>query len=322
MADMRRFWKKIRHRLEVLGMDLLVWGIPKLSRSEILALARFAGDVVFAIDLRGRRVALANLDAAFGDNYLPSEKNRIARDSFRNLARTFLDLFWASGLSAPQFLDLLDIQGREHFDFPLPPGEGRIFYSAHFGNFEWLSLFWGAIGMDAVVVGQDIKNPAVTPYFNRARSHFGLEFIPKERAVLRIFKALKRGGTCGFLVDLSLKLDQPGTIVEHFGRKKWGIAIHHTLGKMTGARLLPIVCLPLEDGRYEIRALPEIAIDNSLSETENVQRCWAPLDTLIRERPECWLWLYKHWRYRPEGGGDYPFYAQANRKFDKKLAQV
>jgi len=318
---MRRIWKKIRHRLEVIGLDLLIWIIPRLSREHLLAVARFSGDVVFELDHRGRRVALANLDVVFGDHYLPGEKNRIARDSFRNLARTFLDLFWASSLTPAEFLSLLDIHGRENFDFPLPPGQGRIFFSAHLGNFEWLSLFWGAIGMDAVVVGQDIKNPAITPYFNRARSHFGLAFIPKERAVLRLFKALKRGGTCGFLVDLSLKLDQPGTVTDNFGLKKWGIAIHHTLAEMTQARLLPIFCLPLPDGRYEIRALPEVVLEDTLSEAENVQRCWSPIEAMIRERPECWLWLYKHWRYRPDNAAHYPFYAQSNPGFDKKLAQ-
>ncbi len=45
---------------------------------------------------------------------------------------------------------------------------------------------------------------------------------------------------------------------------------------------------------------------------EIVQRCWNILEKSIREQPECWLWSYKHWRFRPfsDSSGRYPFYAQ------------
>ncbi len=43
---------------------------------------------------------------------------------------------------------------------------------------------------------------------------------------------------------------------------------------------------------------------------------------MIRERPDLWLWSYKHWRYQPAETGDveYPFYAHVNPRFERILA--
>lgn len=317
MADMRPYWKKIRHRLEVIGMRLFVTVVPKLSRSALLAFANFAGDVVYGLDHRGRKVALANLDAAFGDQYLPAEKETIARKSFRNLARTFLDLFWAKNLTPENYLQLIDITGWEEFSKVVGANEGCLFYGGHLGNFEWLPPTLCLLGRPPHAIAQDIKNPAITPFFVEARSIFGSQLMPQERAVLRMLKALKRGKTCGFLVDLTLKLDQPGHLIETFGLKKWMTGVHVALATLAPARLVPLMYFPLEDGRYEFRFLPETKIDPALSEKELTQLCWNQLEAGIRERPDCWLWNYKHWRFQPEGTSNYPFYANTSEKFQQ-----
>ena len=53
------------------------------------------------------------------------------------------------------------------------------------------------------------------------------------------------------------------------------------------------------------------------------QMCWESFEPTIRQRPEQWLWLYKHWRYRPvEDAGCYPFYANSSEKFARELAEL
>lgn len=316
---MRRLWKKIRHRLEVLGMRFFVAAVPKLGRSALLKLADVAGDLVFVLDHRGRAVALENIATAFGDRYRPSKRRTIARQSFRNLARTFLDLFWTQNLTKENFRQLIDVTGFEAFSAAHGQRQGCLFYSGHLGGFEWMPPTLCLLGMPPLAIVQDIKNPEITPFFIAARSTFGSELIPQERAVLRMLKALKRGKTCGFLVDLTLKLDQPGHVIEAFGLKKYVTGVHVTLSAMAGARLIPLLFLPIENGRYEFRFLPDLALDPSLSEQQLTQLCWNQIEASIRERPECWLWNYKHWRYRPDGATGYPSYARSSKKFEKLL---
>ena len=54
---------------------------------------------------------------------------------------------------------------------------------------------------------------------------------------------------------------------------------------------------------------------------EIAQQCWDVLEQGIREAPECWLWSYKHWRFKPSGGKTerYPDYANTAKRFDDAL---
>ena len=64
---MRTAWKKIRYRLEWLGLKSTTKFIPLLSRKACYRLALLLGSLGAMLDRRGRRVALSNLRVAFGD---------------------------------------------------------------------------------------------------------------------------------------------------------------------------------------------------------------------------------------------------------------
>ncbi|HEY5751551.1 MAG TPA: lysophospholipid acyltransferase family protein [Chthoniobacterales bacterium] len=320
---MRAFWKKIRYQIELAGLKLAVWLIPKLPRSVLRKFADVAGDLVFALDRHGRRVALANLEAAFGESLTLTRRRRIARDSFRNLGRAFLDLFWAQNLTRENYSDVLLMTGAEEAMARHKKGEGIIFITQHFGNFELMSLSVGFAGFAFKGIAQNFKNEALTPIFGKLRQVAGNEIIPQERAILRLLREIKRGGACGFLVDLTLRLDEPSTLIDCFGLKTNVTIIQAWLHNRTGAPIYPLACIPRDDGRYEVRFLPELKFEPGATEKNIAQACWDIFEPIIREMPECWLWAYKHWRYRPRGeeGRRYPFYANESRKFDKRLAE-
>lgn len=317
------FWKKIRYRIELAGVKLAVWLIPKLPRAGLLRFADFAGDLVFALDGHGRRVALANLDAAFGESLTPAQKRRIARHSIRNFGRSFLDLFWAQNLNRENYSDVLLVTGAEEPMARHKKGEGIIFITQHFGNFEFTSLGVGFAGFAVKGVAQNFKNEALTPIFGKLRQVSGHEIIPQERAILRLLRETKRGGACGILIDLTLGLDEPSALIDCFGLKTNVTIIQAWLRDRTNAPIYPVASIPREDGRYEIRVLPELKLKPGATEKAIAQACWDIFEPFIRERPECWLWAYKHWRYRPRGeeGRRYPFYANESKKFDKRLAE-
>jgi hypothetical protein len=40
----------------------------------------------------------------------------------------------------------------------------------------------------------------------------------------------------------------------------------------------------------------------------------------VRKSPAPWLWMYKHWRYRPANADrPYPFYVRPSRGFEKVI---
>jgi lauroyl/myristoyl acyltransferase len=92
--------KELRYWIEWLGVALCARIIPLLPLSLLRLLADLAGWLAFHLDRKGRAVALANLQAAFGEERDLSDRKVIARRSLQLFGRSFLELFWSARLNA------------------------------------------------------------------------------------------------------------------------------------------------------------------------------------------------------------------------------
>lgn len=311
--------KRLRYALEYAALRAAVVVIPLLPLSVTRALAAFAGTVVWALDPRGRSVIHENLRVAFGDTLDARARRRLARRNYRAFARTFCELFWSPRLSRENW--------DRHFvlqcDTPAAERalrEGKcIFATAHFGNFEWLSFGRSLLIGPSMILAQDFKNPPLTAIFNRLRAKGRQTIIPREGAVMRLFRHLRKGGSAAALVDLNVRPDQSATVIRCFGKLTCISAFHVALAAMTNVPLVPCLALPRTDGRWTLRffdPLPGFSKDNL---QEAAQACWNVFEPVFREYPEHWMWLYKHWRYLPNDAPPehYPAYANRSKKFDR-----
>src|SRR5258708_33039150 len=107
---MRSLWKTFRHRLEWAGLLIATKLVPLLSRKACYRLALMLGDAMSILDQHGRKVAISNLEVAFGDRFTPIERERIARESFQHFARTMLDLLWRPRLTRDNFPDYIEFE--------------------------------------------------------------------------------------------------------------------------------------------------------------------------------------------------------------------
>ncbi|CAN5169868.1 N/A [soil metagenome] len=313
--------KTARHRLEWLVLSAAERSVPHLDRRAVLALARVFGTLAYRLDYRGRTTAHQNLRAAFGPGLGDAGCARIARASYRNMARTAFDLFWISALDRTTWHEHMRREirgGGEPMTDPLAPS---VLVTAHFGNFEWLAQAWGFAGQPLLIIAQDFKNPLLTPIFSRLRSVSGNQIIPQNRAVIRLMRHLKGGGRTAFLTDLTVKPSGAATVIRCFGLATCVTTTHAELAARTGLPLVPCYGLPEPDGRYTMVAESAIRTDG-LTVQQVVQRCWDVYEQAIRQRPELWMWMYKHWRYiPPRSHGEYPPYANRSKRFDALCAK-
>ncbi len=146
---MNSFPKAVRHRLEWLAVRCLACIIPRLPRSLCHIFASFCGTVAAFIHLPGRRVALSNLDAAFGFEMSARRKHALVRESYQHLSRVMADLFWSPRLSAENFAQIFDLTDLERLKRERAGDEGLIFACLHYGGFEWIGLALGLSGFNA-----------------------------------------------------------------------------------------------------------------------------------------------------------------------------
>ncbi|MEI6352038.1 MAG: lysophospholipid acyltransferase family protein [Verrucomicrobiota bacterium] len=313
--------KALRYRLEWFLCLIMVRTIPLLPRKCCVALAGGLGSLAYCVDRRGRTVALANLAAAFGSLYSEAQRKAIARCSYRNFARTMLDLFWGTRLNRENWRDYLVVDIDADAFREECQAQGAVLMCIHWGNFEWASLACGFMDIPTTIVTETFKNPSLSQFFFEGRGVAGHTIIPQENSMIRLLKVVKRKGMAGMLIDLNLRPDQAAVAIEGFGRKMSVTFLHAVLMQRGGAKMFPVHGEPLPDGRCRVVIDRPLTFPPDASPQQIAQLCWDHFEPRIRERPELYMWAYKHWRYRPRSASpaDYPFYANVSSKFEKLL---
>jgi len=323
-------WKSFRYRLEESACALVAWGVPRLSRLACVRLGNFLGNITYALDARGREVAIENIKAAFGDRFSPERRREIARQSYRNFLRTMLDLFWASRLNQENWEQWIHVEGIGLAELRRLVAErkrnGAVFLCIHQGNWEWAGLVGGFTGFPLTIVAESFKNPRLTAIFKRAREGTGQEIIAQENSLLRMLKIVKRGGLTAMLIDLNLRPSQAATIIDCHGPDGLKMCVpllHAVLAQRAGTLLLPVEPAPQPNGVCKMIVHPPVQYPAGATLHEIVQACWDAFEKILRARPGDYLWAYKHFRYKPrKAGRPYPLYANESSAFEKLLKQV
>jgi lauroyl/myristoyl acyltransferase len=309
----------LRQQLEFVGLSAAGWVVCLLPRRSLIWFATLLGSLVYHLDRRGRRVSRQNLDAAFGDSLDQRAKKHIAKAGYRSFARTMIELFWSPNLTRETAEKIFRTEGVVDDQ----PGIPTIYVATHFSNFEWLGQNLGFFLGPGIAIAQKLKNPLLGGYFDRLRGSTGHQVIPQERAISRMLKHLKSGGYFCVVIDLNLDPDEASVVIDEFsGLKTCVTQIHAALALHTGARVVPSECRPQPDGTYRMIYHPPLEYSPHATAAEIAQQCWDILEPGIRESPGCWLWSYKHWRYRPSGRRmeRYPGYSNTAKRFDAALA--
>jgi KDO2-lipid IV(A) lauroyltransferase len=318
---MRSRWKRIRYRLEWLGLVLATKLIPLCSRKLCYRIAQTAGALLSIVDRDRYQIALSNLEAAFGGAFSLEQRRKMARESFQHFARTMIDLFWSPRLTQENFSQFIELQNFGETARDTGAERSLMIACYHYSNFEWLSLACGFLDLKGTIISQEFKNPSLDPIFKKLREQSGHELVPRDRGIMRLYKVLRRKGRTALLVDLTVPPSQGAVAVNCFGLKTSITSAHAWLHERTGVPIVPAHCEPLANGRYRLVFHPKIANTADMTHQEIAQACWNSFEPYVRKDPAPWLWMYKHWRYRPANPDrPYPFYANFYRPFENMLA--
>ena len=265
-------------------------------------------------------VALNNLEVAFGDQLSIQERRKIARESFQHFARTMVDLLWSPRLTPENFSRYVEFENLKETARGTGPERSIMIACYHYSNFEWLSLACGFLDLKGTIISQEFKNSLLDPIFKKLREQSGHELVPRERGLVRLYKVLRRKGRTALLVDLTVPPSQGAVAIDCFGLKTSVTSAHAWLQERTGVPIIPAHCEPLPNGRYRIIFHPKIDHTAGMTHQQIAQTCWNSFEPYVRKNPAPWLWMYKHWRYRPANAErPYPFYANVLGPFEKIL---
>jgi len=299
MARRSRFF---RNRIEAASVRLLFAGLSLLPRSARLLAGRSLGLTLYLISPRHRRMALANLDRAFGDAGSAAEKARIARASFSHLGLLLCDSL-AFARVDPQHLERIAVfEGLEHVREAYAGGKGVFVFSGHYGNWEMVALLQGYLGLPLAMVTRPLDNPYLERLLHRFRTLSGNRVIHKRGAAREILRSIRQGWGVAIVIDQNVR-GEDGVFVDFFGALASTTPALATLALKTEAPIIPVFGVPLPDGRYRVRYLPRVEFQRSGDTRKDIlaltQKCTRIIEETVRKKPEFWVWMHRRWRTRP-----------------------
>lgn len=302
--------RELRFRVEAGLLSLALRWVPSLSRKTIVRLARLGGRLAWTFARRDRRIAMANLDLAFGTTRTVHEKHLIVRQAFTSFAQTGLDYFWFSRDRENRMREWV-VPDESALKWMRPGGQVAV--TAHFGNWEILGWTFVSHGAAVSSVAKPVKNLWINAEINRIRTLSGQTIVPRDGALRALVRALKNEGTVALLLDQDTLPAEGGVFVPFFGVP---VPIS-TAGAGLALKLnVPIVmvyavCNP--DGRYRCYS-PKVFLPEEIKgmhPDELTAKFTAALEEELSRNPGYWLWSYKRWKRRLPGVDPalYPYYA-------------
>ena len=156
-------------------------------------MADFLGGMLFCVDKKHRGIAMDNLTYAFGHEKPPEEIEKIARQVFINLVKVVFEVGWSLNLDERRLFKHFKIDGYHHIKNAYEKGKGVLVLTAHFGNWELLSVVGAMIKFSISIVVRPLDFKPLDHFISNLRTRFGAKIIPKQRSIRTIIRSLDRG---------------------------------------------------------------------------------------------------------------------------------
>jgi Kdo2-lipid IVA lauroyltransferase/acyltransferase len=260
------------------------------------------GTLLYAVDARHRRVAMANLLQCF-PTWTRAERARVARQAFRQLAMRSVELVRCHALPPHDLRARVEIEGAAGVRAAYAAGRGVLFFSGHFGCWELHAIVHAALFEPGGVLARRLDNPQVHTWVEGVRQRTGNVVIYRQGAVRNALRLLRERKGVAMLIDQHTH--SPDAIwIRFFGRPAATTSTLATLALRTGAAVIPVFTIPLPGGRFRVIYDTPVELptpDDPHAVHNFTQRCTDVLERYVRERPDLWLWMHQRWREPPAG---------------------
>ncbi len=253
-----------------------------------------------------REIAQGNLQVAFNTYFTPSQCREICKASFINVGKTCVEFLRSPKLNTENIWREVTVEGTVNLYTALAKGKGAIVFLSHFGNWELLSLVYGALIPErAKAIAFPLKNKLINAYVWRRREQMSLKLIPRNQAIRETLRALKNNQAVGVFADQNAGPE--GVFVDFLGTPASAARAPVVLARKTGAPLLFSLSIRQPDDRHHVYISRPIYVKTSGDSEQDVAVYTAQmlkqLETYIHKYPEQWLWLHNRWKTRPQDSG-------------------
>ncbi len=256
------------------------------------------GRLAFYSLKKAQRLALNNLDIAFGDSKSTEEKRVLARQVFENLGRSFVEVVSLVKFNKGNIDRYIKCRGLEIIVRLIKEGKGGIVLSAHFGNWELMAHYFAIKGYRVNVIARRVRMEPFERFLTKVRQRHGVNILYRDASASDVIALLKKNEFVGVMSDQDMDRVS-GVFVDFFGRKAYTPNGPAILNFLTKAPIIPCVMVRREFGHEILIERPiELSAtgDRDRDILENTQRCTEAIESYIRRFPSQWVWFHNRWK--------------------------
>jgi len=261
-------------------------------------------DVVFLIlyYITGyrRKVVQENLRNSFPEK-TQQERADIERKYYHYMADLMLETVKSVSMSRRSVEKRMICTNPELLEHYFGKGKSILAAAGHYCNWEMACLSFGFLtDKKRMIVYKPQSNEVFTDFFNRTRSRFGATMISMRQTLRKMIEFKNE------LTFTVLASDQTPTLqdAKHFVTfLNQPTAVFLGIEKLTKVVDCVVVFYRIDlvkRGHYTYTFVPLVEEPEKTKPFEITEIHVRYLETLIKEKPEYWLWSHRRWKIKPE----------------------
>lgn len=300
---MRKVKRWLKHNVGWIALKIVITLINILPLKIMYKLANGLAGLAWIFGIR-RQIVFNNLNRAFRKEKDSHEIKAIAREAYRNIAKSGCELLRAFKFSQEEIDKMFTIQGREYLDTALARGKGVIGLSGHLGNFPLMGVKLIQEGYPCASFIYGASEARAVKLFFDIGSRLGFNLIPTSPSHASTRQALKWLRENKILCIQADRDAPQGVFVDFFGYPAATAIGPVVLAKRTGATVLPMFVIREVNNKHRIIFGPPVELEETGDKEKDIlvnsAKFTKIIESYVRKYPEQWLWTYKRWKTKPE----------------------
>lgn len=278
-----------------------------VSLPRALTIADRAAELIYPTLPGVRRLVRDNLAIAFGDTLSATAREDVARASYRNAARCFVELAKIDDI-LPVFDAYASVEGWEHLETFRALDRGAVVITGHIGNWELLAAYVARSGIPVAASARRIPDPRLDKLLFDFRTRNGMQVIRRNssNSGSQILKVLKQRGVLALQIDQDIRV--PSVSVPFFGRLARTPVSPALLSIRRQLPVVPVFAQRRPQGGHHFTIMAPIYPPRTGDLRQNVVELTRQfsqiLEEYIRRHPTDWVWWHRRWRRSPVPGLD------------------
>jgi len=196
---------------------------------------------------------------------------------------------------------IVDLVGKEHLERAKSAGQSVIVLTGHFLGADLGGIFLSRF-FPGVVMMKRIRNPVTNYYVWRGRTRFGGVAILREQGLRAMVRAMRGGLWCYYVPDEDLGPEH-SVFAPFMGVPRATLPVLGRLARLTNSRVVPAFArLKRGGGGYEVVVRPPLENFPTGSDEKDARAMNDALEWGVRWAPEQYMWTFRWFRTRPDGG--------------------